>query len=279
MNSAVDFLNNLTGFLVRVLIEPLSGISAVWSLTVVSILVGLFFLFIFGKISNQNRLRAVKRAIAASFLEAIIFRHDFGTSLRAQGAMLLGGCKYFMLAVPPLLVLLIPSLFILGQLNLRYGYKPLELGEHSILGVQLRDDSQLYRVSLINPPEGLEITPPLRIKSSKEVLWRVTPTAPGDKKLVIKLGDSGQELQAEIKVAGSAPLPEITAHNDTSWWWKVLYPGTALNKVEDSVQQQWISYPEQELSFAGMHTHWIIVFAIVSILAGLAGSRVFRIEV
>jgi hypothetical protein len=279
LSDTIDLLHGFTGALIGVVVSPLAGADPLISLTFVSVVVGLMFLFIFGRISNQASLRRVKQRIHAAFLEAIIFRHDLGISLRAQMAMLVGGFRYLLQAVPPILVLMIPTIFILGQLNLSYGHRPVQVGENLVLTLKLVDSSQLYRVTLVNPPEGLEFTPPLRIKSRSELIWRITPTSGGDKEVLVKLGDSGKELTTKIHVGGSMALPKIESQAHTTWLWKMLYPGAALDVVKDVVSARMVTYPERTITIWGLESNWIVVFVAVSLLAGVIFSRVFKIEI
>jgi hypothetical protein len=279
LSDTIDFLHRLTGALIELAIAPLSAFNPLLSLTFVSVVIGLIFLFIFGKISNQKSLRRVKQQIHAAFFEAIIFRHDLGVSLRAQMVMLLGGVRYLLQAIPPILVLIIPTIFILGQLNLRYGYRPARIGEDLILTLKIVDPSQLYRITMINSPEGMQITPPLRIKSKSEVMWRITPTSGGDKEVVVRLGDSGKELKTKIYVGGGNSLPEIESYNHTTWLSKMLYPGAALDTVRDLVASRVVTYPERKIAIGAFETSWIVIFFIVSLLAGIISSRILKVEI
>lgn len=277
MNKLIDGLHALVSSFVSVFTLSLSGQALLIGLCLVSIVVGVIFLLLYGRVSNQGKIRDCKRAINAAFLEAILFRHDLRASLHAQGAMFLGGLRYFSLATPPLLILLLPSLFILAQLNLRYGLRPLRTAEPAIVSLRLEDASQLFNLSLESDSGGIDVTPPLRKQSEQEILWRVTPTTPGDKRLSVKLGDQ-QIISTELRVVGTRS-PTVEAYGEQRWWSKILYPGTLLKTAGQQVRQAWISYPEQKLQIFGMHLHWIVVFCVVSILAGLVASRVLHIEI
>lgn len=278
MNSVVDTIGTFTGIIIDTLLLPFRSASPEWALFIVSAVIGVVFLLIFGRVSNQARIREIKTSISAAFLEAILFRHDLLASLRAQGAMAWGGLRYFCLAVPPILVLLIPSIFILAQLNLRYGHRELQVGKPTIFGVRLETPEQLYRISLQSPVDGLEISPPLRIKESKEILWRITPLAPGSRELSIKLGDSGKELKTSI-ISGETRPAVIQSRVASSWVSKLLYPGSELNGLKGFVAEHWIEYPERSIKIFGVSMHWVIFFFCISLLSGIVASRYLKIEI
>lgn len=264
------------------LLTPFEGLQALWGLLAISIVAGVILVCIYGKISNQAALKRVKKRITAGIYESVLFRHDLPTSLRAQGGMLLGGARYFALAVPPLIVLLIPSLVILAQLNLRYGARALQPGESATVTVHFTNEDALFTTELKPAGDTAQVTPPLRDLDAQSVSWRVdaakaqspnraTPTT-------LALAVNGVQV-TEPLFTGQQPAMLPTAQH-TSPWWQLLYPGASVpQELRSYVRSITVTYPEQELSIAGITVHWLLLFVLVSIAAGLAASKVIGIEV
>lgn len=264
------------------MLAPFAGLQALWGLLAVSIIAGIILVYIYGKISNQAALKRVKKRITAGIYESVLYRHDLPTSLRAQGGMLLGGVRYFALAVPPLIVLLIPSLVILAQLNLRYGARALQAGEHAVVTVHLADEDALFTTELSAHDPAVQVTPPLRDLDSQSVSWRVD--APKAQSLnqatpaTLALAVNGVLVQEPL-FTGQQPAILPTAKH-TAPWWQLLYPGASVaQELRSQVRSITVSYPEQELSVAGITVHWLLLFVLVSILAGLVASKAIGIEV
>ena len=274
----MELINKTLTSLFSSLLAPLSSLAPVWSLLIVSTLVGVVLAYIYGKISNQRALKKVKRSIAAGIFESVLFRHDIRTSLSAQARMLWGGVRYFALAIPPILILLIPSLLILAQLNLRFGARALNPGEKAVITLTMTNEDSLFEAEL-RPSEGLHATPPLRDLENKQVSWRIDTTPNSSNESAnITLSVSGASTSYPMYV-GSQPRT-LSTELHTAALWQFLYPGgTVPEAVRRYVSAISVTYPEQELRVAGINTNWLVLFICVSLLSGLVASKVIGIEI
>jgi hypothetical protein len=274
----VELINTALTSLFSFALAPLSSLAPVWSLLLVSIVAGVVLAYIYGKISNQQALKKVKRSIAAGIFESVLFRHDIRTSLSAQAKMLWSGVRYFTLAIPPIIILLIPSLLILAQLNLRFGARALTLGEKAVVTLTTTNEDSLFEAEL-TPSEGLLVTPPLRDLENKQVSWRIDTTPDTfDKATNVTLSVSGASVSYPLHV-GAQPVTLATELH-TAALWQFLYPGgTVPEALQRYVQAITVTYPEQELSIAGISTNWLVLFVCVSLISGLIASKVIGIEI
>jgi hypothetical protein len=254
----VELFNSLVTALFDALLYPLNFLGASWSVFLVSIIAGIALLVIYGKVSNQQAIKKVKKSISAGIYE-----------------MFWGGLKYFGLAIPPILILMIPCLLILAQLNLRYGVRPLDIGESTIISVQVSDDSALFSAEL-KAPEGTIATPPLRDLDSHTVSWRIDAKSKVTDKAIIQIGE--QTVEQEILVATSKS--KIPTEISTSPLWQFLYPGAEIpTQAKNLIKGITISYPEKTLTLFGLTSNWIVIFLVVSILAGIVGSKFLKVEI
>lgn len=288
MSKVVDFFNSVFTSAFDILLWPFASLPPVIGLTVISIISGIILLLIFGKISNQKAIKNAKRGIGGSILESILFRHDLGVSLKAQGGMFIGGIKYFLLAVPPIIILMIPCIMILAQLNLRYNHSPLTSGESALITAHLDRSTDLFNLNL-TPPEGVVATPPIRDLDNHQITWRldikgnpdgVTPTSEN----LLKISNGSTELALPLYSNYSgysgANFDKIVAERYTSPLWRFLYPGdNVLLKSGAAINEVVVTYPLQDHIFLGVTTHWILIFLIVSILSGIVASRYFKVEI
>ncbi len=162
MSRAVDYFNAALVALMDAALWPFQGLSRLWGLLAVSLISGVILLLIYGRISNQDGIRRIKKKIGASLLEAVLYRHDLRTSLKAQGRMFVYGFVYFAYAVPPILILMVPCVLILAQLNLRYNSAGLPPGTPAILRVKVDNPNYLDSIALQAGGDA-EVTPRLRI--------------------------------------------------------------------------------------------------------------------
>jgi hypothetical protein len=276
----IESFNSVVTTLFSTILQPLQGVAPVWGLLTISLLAGVLLVVIYGEISNQAALKRVKKGIAAGIYESVLFRHDLRTSLRAQLAMLFGGARYFALAVPPLIVLLIPSLVILAQLNLRYGARSLQPGEEAIVSIVLKNEDALFATELIPNNNLLRVTPPLRDLDARSVSWRVDAVGVStqDRPATLALVVNGVRVDQPI-FTGLQPVTLPTSKHSASWW-QFLYPGASVpQELRSEVRDITVGYPELVLRVAGIEVNWLLLFAAVSILSGLVVSRAIGIEV
>ena len=281
MQHVIALLNSLVGALVDLLLWPMRWAPAGAQLVYLSALCGVLFLLIYGKVSNQRAIADVKRGIYAAFLEAIIFRHDLKVSLAAQGRMLVNGTKYFLLAVPPLIVLLIPCLFLLGQLFVRFGVEGLRAGEPVLLTAKLREHGAVLK-SELQVVEGLTASEPVRIPSTGEIFWRLVLRADKDQSAaataaVVKLTLPEGIVEQPVSVGG---VGVAAGGLFASWLDTLVYGGRGLRESESGeVAEFSVEYPESSFRFLGLHWNWIVVFFLASLASGLVASKWLGVEV
>ncbi len=276
----MEHFNLVTTSLFSALLSPFSALPPVWGLLAISVIAGILLALVYGKISNQRALKNVKRYITAGIYESVLFRHDLPTSLRAQAGMLWGGIRYFAIAVPPILILLIPSLVILSQLNLRYGSRALEAGEKATVTLTMKSEDALFEAEA-HGSAGLSLTPPLRDLDNLTVSWRIDAAQgllPGVNNPTLTLRVAGEIAQQPVHVGTQPSTLPTELH--TSSLWQFLYPGGSVPEVlRKHVSAVAVTYPEQAIYLAGMHLNWLVLFVCISIAAGFAASKVLGIEI
>ena len=249
-------------------------------LLIVSVVFGLLMVFVFGKVSNQGAIKRVKTDISASLMEVFLFRRDMLQALKAQGALFLAGCRYFLLAMGPVLILAVPFALVLGHLNLRFGARPLSHNDTSVLSVNVAKETDLRGVAL-QADSGLEVVGPVRVPKTRSVYWRVRPSSDGQHSFKISVAGWGEVLQqiVESGAESSRPLGVYLSRHELLN--PLLFPngGGGFSLPPGPIERVELSYPERYYLFGGVEFSWVSIFLIVSILAGVVGSRLFGISV
>ncbi len=280
MNSAIAYLHHALAWLVAVVWSTLSWAAPGVQLLIVSVVFGLVMVLVFGKISNQGAIRRVKTEISASLMEVFLFRRDMVQALKAQGALFLAGCRYFFLAMGPVVILAVPFTLVLGHLNLRFGARPLSHNDMSVLSVNVAKDIDVRAVAL-HVDSGLEVVGPARIPKSRSVHWRVRPRVDGQHSLKISVAGQGEVVEQVVESGpgSSQPLGVYLSRHELLN--PILFPngGGGFSLPPGPIERMELSYPERSYAFGGLEFSWISIFLVVSILAGLVGSRLFGISV
>lgn len=107
------------------------------SLAAIGIGVGLAFLLVLRKLSNQDAIRKIRRQIQACLYELRLFVDEPSLVWRAQVRLLALNVRYLALMLRPALVLAVPMLFLFAVLEPFYGKAPLAISEDSIVTIKL----------------------------------------------------------------------------------------------------------------------------------------------
>ncbi len=278
--SIIWFLNLALGKVFDIVLAPFAKINPLWGLGVVSFITGAVMVFIFKYVSNQEGIRRSKAKVRGYFLEVWIYKHDFKVVTGSIGRILLANLKYMRFAVAPLIVLMIPVILIMVHLNLRYNDRPLNPGETAILTAEFNQMDILEDLELTAISEGgfAVETPPVRAIAAGEVSWRLRAESPG--KRFVTIFWSGGEVKKEI-VVGSDKVSKTSfrrsAANSLSD--ALFLPGEKPLPSGSPVISVSVKYPPRQLRVLGIGVHWIVVFFVLSIVAGFALKGVFGVEI
>ena len=263
------------------ILAPFANLNPFWGLAFVSLITGAIMVLIFKFVSNQEGIRLAKARVRGHFLEVWLYKHDFPTVIGAIGRILKANLKYMRYAVSPLIVLMIPVILIMVQLNLYYGFRPLKPGETAVLTVKWVNPAALNDPTLTASAEkGITIeTAAVPVKPKNEATWRFKARRPG--KHLITIAWQGGEMTKEIvvgagKVVKISPLRSV----ESSLTNALFSPGEKPIPANIGVKSVTIkSYREARIGVLGMEIHWIIIFFLLSIVAGFALKGVFKVEI
>ncbi|MCP2619638.1 hypothetical protein NLC35_00075 [Candidatus Aminicenantes bacterium AC-334-K16] len=262
---------------------PFQWLHPWWAMVYISLLTGLFMLWVFRLTSNQAGIKDIKRRIKAHLLEIRLYKDNFGLTFKAQGNILLCNLKYIGYSVKPMLVMILPLVLILIQLNFRFAYRPLAPGERTIVKVKVQPGLDLLELPLtLTTTSGIVVeTPPLRIEEVGEIDWRIKALQPGKHSLVVKIGEESS-LTKEILVAPAATerLTRLSPLRPSARFLSsLLFPVEKPLPPETVLQEIEVIYPAGNFRLLGLSIHWIIVYFILAIAFGFALKRFVGVEI
>jgi len=271
--------NSVLGKLFDILFLPFRNMSPWVGMVLISLLTSFLMLFIFRHTSNQAGIKKAKSLIKAHLLELRLFPDDMRIQFRAQGRILLANLKYIGHNSKPMLVMIVPVLLILIQLNLWFGARSLKPGESAILKIRLGGDRFPSEMAVdVEPPPQIEIeTPPLRIEDEAEIDWRVKAKETGFGQVTLVVG--GKTIVKDVAV-GAKPLAKIsTIRVGRNILDQVFNPGERPLPSGSLVRSVELKYPAARMDFFGLHIHWLVIYFVLSIIFGFAFKGVFKVEI
>ncbi|MEW6742773.1 MAG: hypothetical protein AB1486_08435 [Planctomycetota bacterium] len=276
-------INSILTTLFDGILWPFRFLGPVWGLTLFSALAGGVLVYIWGKTSNQKRIKAVKEKLKGHLLEIRIYNEDLLLVTRAMGKLLKSVGFYQFLMFRPLAFVFVPVLLLLIQLNFRFGYAAPECGKPFAIKVTFDRGTprEALDLELKAPPEVVVETPSLRLARNEEgvpeVAWRAHLVQPGRYSLQFKT-PSG--LVLEKSFVADPHLDKISPRRATAGFLdQLLYPMEEPLPAESRITAIDIGYPAMPLPLLGFDWNWVVLFLVVTLIAGFSLKGVLKVEI
>ena len=243
---------------------------------VVSIVIGLLMVVVFGYTSNQKAIKIAKDQLKAHLLAVRLFQDQLHVVVGSYGSILRGTGRYLKLAFMPLLYVIIPITFLIVQLDRYLGSTGIPASEPFLLTAQVRNSDILSDISLDLPPEVAVTAPAVHVPAEHEIVWRLSSSKVGDYE--IKLSAAGQSVTKTLHV--STELAQISPVRLRGHFWERLFSSAESAIPEKSpIESVAINYPARNIDIAGYEMNWIWLFFILSMIAGLIFKELLGIQV
>ena len=244
------------------------GMTALWSLLPLSILVGIAALFVFGRFSDQAAIRRAKSLVLAHLLEFRLFMDEPRLILRAQRDLIVANGRLLKHLIRPVLIILVPMVLLVAAMDSFYSRAPLPLRKPAIVTLQMKD-AALPAPSLIVPAGVVLETSAVRIVNERQISWRIRPTEPSTGAL--RFVREGNVLTKSI-AAGSG-IQYISQKRFGSFAHFLLQP-TEWPFSDAGAEWVEVRYPGAVI----LHMHWLVWFFGISTLSALVLKRRFRVS-
>jgi uncharacterized membrane protein (DUF106 family) len=247
---------------------------------VVSLVVGLLMVVLFGYTSDQKAIGIAKDQLKAHLLAVRLYRDQIPVVMGSYGKILRGTGRYLKLAFKPLLYVIIPITLLMVQIDRYLGQTPLPANAPFLLTVHLPTQTTasdaLNDIALELPPEIAMTAPPVHIPAGNEIVWRLAGSRDG--KYEVKVAAAGQSAAKAVCVGSD--LARISTVRLRGRFWERMFtsaePALPENSPIDSIS---INYPDRNIEVAGYGMNWIWLFFILSMAAGFIFKELLGIQI
>lgn len=254
---------------------PFRGLAPVWALIIISLVAGVIFLWIFGKVSNQTAIRIIRDRIRGNLIGVRLFQYDVSIVLRLQAKIIWDTFVYMRYSLMPMVILMIPALLIMTQLNLRFASRPLTPGEETILEIRLKDGEGISEGAKLEAPPGLIVeTPPVHDKREGRIDWRLRAEKPGKYQVKIEI-PKGTLEKSVIVGEGWGPVPSLRAAGLMD---QFFFPGEPPIPADSPFSSARVDYPNLHMTVFGFSLNWIVGFLLFSLVSGFACKDLLGVE-
>ena len=242
---------------------------------VVSLVVGLLMVVLFGYTSDQKAIGVAKDQLKAHLLAVRLYRDQIPVVMGSYGKILRGTGRYLKLAFKPLLYVIIPITLLIVQIDRYLGATPIPPNVPFLLTVHTGSDV-LNDVTLDLPAEIAMTAPPVHVPSTNEIIWRLTGSKEG--RYEMKIVAAGQSAAKVVSVGGD--LPRISTVRLRGNFWERMFSSAEPALPENSpIESISINYPDRDIEVAGYGMNWIWLFFILSMVAGFVFKELLGIQI
>jgi len=250
-------------------LSPFAGMSPYVGLTVVSVVTGIVMVFLYQWTTNQEKLKEVKNRIKILFLEVRLYKDDMAEMFSIQKEIMKENFRYLRYTLKSAVVLIIPIIFILIDLNARYTYAPIRPGGSFVVSAIAEQSESLDKITLDLPRDLTLEVPPIRIPAEKRVSWQLRAGSSGAYNLSFHQGKS----QTDCRIIFSGKIERVQREiNKGKDFTSRLFPDAVFLSLDAPIRSILIEYPEQA-GFLGLQPGWLYFFFLVSMVAGLAVKK------
>ena len=242
---------------------------------IVSVVVGLIMVVLFGYTSDQKKIHVAKDHLKAHLLAVRLFQDQLPVVMRTYGRIVMGTGRYLKLAFMPLLYVIIPITLLMVQLDRYLGSMPAQTSQPFLVSVKTAPDV-FNDVKLELPAELATSAPAVHVPADNEVVWRVVAEKPGTYN--INVGEGGQTFSKQVVVSTDvARLSPVRLRDH--WLDRMFTSGEDALPANSSIESIDVSYAPRDINFAWIDWNWIVLFFVLSMVAGFAFKEILGIEI
>jgi uncharacterized membrane protein (DUF106 family) len=243
---------------------------------VVSLVIGLLMVVLFGYTSDQKAIGIAKDQLKAHLLAVRLYRDQIPVVMGSYGKILRGTGRYLKLAFRPLLYVIIPITLLMVQIDRYLGATPIPQNTPFLLTVHTSGGDALNNVTLDLPPEITMTAPPVHVPAENEIVWRLVGSKEG--KYEVKISAAEQSVAKAVCVGSG--LPRISTIRLRGHFWRRMFTSAEPALPENSpVESISINYPDRNIEVAGYGMNWIWLFFILSMIAGFIFKELLGIKI
>jgi uncharacterized membrane protein (DUF106 family) len=242
---------------------------------VLSIVIGLLMVVLFGYTSNQKAIKIAKDQLKAHLLAVRLFQDQLHVVVGSYGRILRGTGRYLKLAFMPLLYVIIPITLLIVQLDRYLGSTGIQTNAPFLLTVRLDTADALNEATLELPPEISMTAPAVHVPAEREIVWRLAASKEGAYE--IKVAAAGQNVTKTVRVSSDLArlsLVRLRGH----FWERMLTSAEPAVPETSPVESIAVNYPDRNIRL-GYEMNWIWLFFILSMIAGFIFKELLGIQV
>lgn len=242
----------------------------------ISVGIGLLMVLLFGYTSDQKKIKVAKDQLKAHLLAVRLYQDQLPVVMKTYGRIVRGTGRYIRLAFMPLLYVIIPITLLMVQVDRYLGWRPLQASQPFLVKVRTAGPDILSDLNLLLPSEMSVSAPAVHIPADNEVVWRVVAARDGSYDIRVAAG--GQTYAKQVVVA-----PEVSRISPVRlrdhFLERMLSSSESALPDKSPLQSIAVTYLPRDIQFAWLEWNWIVLFFVLSMIAGFIFKEILGIEI
>lgn len=258
----------------------LSGISWLTSplaiVLILSLVIGLVMVVLFGYTSDQKAIKVAKDQLKAHLLAVRLFRDQLPVVAGSYAKILRGTGRYLKLAFMPLLYVIIPITALIVWMDRSLGSTAIPPGQTFLLTARAGNADAMNALAVELPAEIEMTAPAVHVAAENEVVWRLTARQNGDYEIKVVAGaeNAAKTVRVSQELARVSPV-RLRGH----FLERMFTSGEAALSGGGAIEAISVNYPERNIDVAGYEMNWIWLFFILSMVAGFLFKELLGIQI
>jgi hypothetical protein len=242
----------------------------------ISVVIGLLMVIVIKYTSDQKAIGRAKDQLKAHLLAVRLFQDQLPVVMRAYSRILRGTGSYLRLTFTPFLIVILPITFLVVQLDRYLGWMPLRPAQTFLVEARVEDPAASNEVELQLPPELVSSAAAVHIPKEKEIVWRLVAEREG--RYDIHIAVAGQTVSKQVVVSpGLSRVSPVRLRDN--FWERMLTSGEPALADNSPIQSIRVTYPQRVIGFAWLEWNWIVLFFLMSLIAGYILKTALGIQV
>ena len=281
----MDAVNAAMKAMFDVLWTPFDAAPLWVGLLVLGVAFGVVALLAMKYTTNQKRVGHFKDRYQGHILAIKLFRDSFSVVIGSLVKTLGWIGAYLGEQFKPMLVMLVPFMLLFAQMQMRLGYRPLDVGAPVLLTIDLAPGLSAEEMALeLGLPAGLETRAKMvREPTENRVVVPIAATAAGAH--VLKLTCGGETVEKLVHAGSIDGAPMVMPVRSNDFFDQLLYPGEDSFGASSKFRRIALAYPVRpidcfgfDLSF-GSEIGMAMTFVLITIVAAFGLKGVFGVTI
>lgn len=273
----MEFVSRIITIVLDLLVRPFGPERHTLGLVWLSLLSGAGMALVFRATTNRERIRSAKARFRSYIYEMRLYQDSLRIVFTAFFQSLWSNAIYIRSVLLPVLILVIPVILMINQLDERYGASHLRAGDASVISIRLAEgtDPLTTEAALGCSPGASVDAGPVRIPGTEEISWRVRIDEEGTHEATLSIGGG----EYSFRLVAEPSHWKIGRSRGTKALEPLLHPAMPPIPDGSGIEHVRVDYPRASYPLLFWRVHWLVIFLVYTVIGAFAVKLTIGLEI